>query len=260
MEKDLNEKIALVLGSTGSIGFRTAEIFAQRGAKTILNGRSAEGGVTAVRKLSEQDLHCHFEQGDACNHDDMLRVVGNVVTKLGVPDILVCSGGTVYPGPTPFLELSPEQIINGIQQRVASRLLPVHAIAPRMRDRKGGAIVFVTSDAARHPTPGEVLVGAAGAAIMLATKALAKEMSRWNIRVNCVNVTITSDTKRFDEIFSTPGFSKNLFSKALERFPSGKPPAASNVAEAIAFLASPRSAEITGQTISVNGGLSFGGW
>lgn len=259
-QKEFDRKRAVILGSTGSIGFRVAELLARRGATVVLNGRSAANGLVARNKLSEQGFDCRFEIGDAGVHDDMKRVSRNVAAVLGAPDVLICSGGAVYPGPTPFLDLEPEQILQGIQDRIASRLLPVHAFAPLMRDAGGGVIVLVTSDAARHPTPGEVVVGAAGAAVLLATKALSRELMRWQIRVNCVAITLTSDTKRYAQVFDADDFGSRLFSKALERFPSGRAPSATDVAEAVAFLASPRSAEIAGQTVSVNGGLSYGGW
>ena len=116
------------------------------------------------------------------------------------------------------------------------------------------------TDAARHPTPGEAVIGAVGAAILLMTKALAREFSRWNIRVNSVALTLTTDTPGWDRIFSKPGFENRLFSKALERFPQGRAPSAAEVAEVAAFLASDLASQVNGQTVSVNGGLSFGGW
>ena len=118
---------------------------------------------------------------------------------------------------------------------------------------------MLTTDAARHPTPGESIVGAAGAAVMLLTKALAREFSRWDVRVNAVAMTITSDTPSWDRIFASESFQSRLFTKAVERFPRGRPPSAGEVADVVVFLAAD-AGQVTGQTTSVNGGLSFGGW
>lgn len=103
-------------------------------------------------------------------------------------------------------------------------------------------------------------MGAAGAGVILMTKTLAKELSRWRIRVNGVAMTITSGTPSWDRIFATESFQQKLFDKALQRFPAGRPPAVEEVADAVTFLASDAAGQITGQTLSVNGGLSFGGW
>jgi 3-oxoacyl-[acyl-carrier protein] reductase len=99
-----------------------------------------------------------------------------------------------------------------------------------------------------------------GASVILMTKALAKEFARDRIRVNSVAMTLTSDTPSWDRIFADPSFQNRLFSKALTRFPQGRPPSADEVARVAAFLAGDDAAQVTGQTISVNGGLSFGGW
>lgn len=99
-----------------------------------------------------------------------------------------------------------------------------------------------------------------GASIILMTKALAREFARLNIRVNSLAITLTSDTPSWERIFSGQDFENKLFSKALERFPSGRAPTSDEVARAAMFLLSQDASQINGQTVSVNGGLSFGGW
>jgi 3-oxoacyl-[acyl-carrier protein] reductase len=125
---------------------------------------------------------------------------------------------------------------------------------------RGGSIVMITTDAARVPTPGESIIGAVGASVILMTKALAREFSRWKIRVNSVAMTLTSDTPSWDRIFAKKDFETKVFSKALDRFPSGRAPTSDEVARTAVFLLSEDSGQINGQTVSVNGGLSFGGW
>ena len=92
------------------------------------------------------------------------------------------------------------------------------------------------------------------------TKTLAREFARWNIRVNGLALTITSGTDAFDAAMARDDWVTQLFKKAVSRFPSGKPPTAEEVARVAVFLASDQSAQLTGQTLSVNGGLSYAGW
>jgi 2-hydroxycyclohexanecarboxyl-CoA dehydrogenase len=253
-------KVALVVGSSESIGLRVAQRLAREGATVVLNGRDRDRGETALAELRSDGFTAHFQQGDASRHEDMAGVVERVERDVGPIELLANIGGSARPGPTPFLDLQPADMQRALEGRILPRLFATQAVALRMKERRRGAIVLVASDAARHPTPGESLIGAAGAAVMLLTKALGREFARWGIRVNCMALTITADTPRYDKVFAQPGFSNTLFSKALERFPAGRAPTASEVADVAAFLLSADAAQITGQTLSVNGGLSFGGW
>ena len=80
------------------------------------------------------------------------------------------------------------------------------------------------------------------------------------MRVNAVSMTLTSDTHSWNTIFGEDSFQKTLLEKAAARFPFGRPPTAQEVADVAVFLASSKAGQVAGQTVSVNGGLSFGGW
>ncbi len=253
-------KVVLVTGGTRGIGFRIAEALARGGALVTLNGRSLEHGEEALSRLRPLSPDVSFEPGECGDYGAIAGVVERTVGRAGGLDILVSAGAAGALGPMPFADMTPEQLESGFRSRFFPRIYPVHAALPALRARGGGSIVMVTTDAARHPTPGESLIGAVGAGIVLMTKALAREFARWNIRVNAVALTLTSDTPGWDRIFSKPGFENRLFSKALERFPRGRAPTAEEAAHVAAFLASDLALQVTGQTVSVNGGLSFGGW
>lgn len=253
-------KIALITGGTRGIGFAIAHALARAGAQVVVTGRSEAHGEEALGSLLGVAPNAAFEVAEAGDHAAMSAVVERTVGCYGGLDILVSAGAAGPIGPRPFAEMTAEEIRMSFEARLFPRIFPVHAALPALRARGGGSVVMVTTDAARHPTPGEAVIGAAGAAILLMTKALAREFSRWNIRVNSVALTLTSETPGWDRIFSKPGFENRLFSKALERFPQGRAPKAQEVAEVAAFLASDAASQVNGQTVSVNGGLSFGGW
>jgi NAD(P)-dependent dehydrogenase (short-subunit alcohol dehydrogenase family) len=123
-----------------------------------------------------------------------------------------------------------------------------------MLARGGGAIVSFASDAARIATPGEAVLGGALAANVMFIKTLALELGRQNIRLNAVTPSITRGTKTYDRVMAS-GFSKKLFEKAESRARLGVA-SAENVAPMAVFLASPLASHITGQVVSVNGGIS----
>ncbi|MDO8279117.1 MAG: SDR family oxidoreductase [Burkholderiaceae bacterium] len=261
-EKDLTGKVALITGSTDGLGLRIAENLARRGAGIVLNGRSAERGERALVELKRNVADAaapRFAIGDCAVYDAACAVAKNAASSTGRIDILVSAGATGAVPPMPFANMTGAQLVDSFNSRFFARINPVHAALPFMKEG-GGAVVLIGTDAARHPTSGESIVGAFGAGVMLMTKALGKEFSRWQIRVNCVAMTITSGTAGWNRVFAEETFQSKLFSKALERFPSGRPPNAEEVANVATFLATNDSAQVTGQTISVNGGLSFGGW
>jgi len=258
--RDLAGRVALVTGSTAGIGFRIVEAIAARGARVALNGRRAAAGDAAIARLAHLGADLIFAAGDATRYDEITRVVADVRQRLGAIDILICSGGTDTPGPMLFHEMPPDLFMQAFEARYLARVFPVHATIGKMRERQRGAILLVTTDGGRQVTPGHVINGSIGAATILTTKALALEFARFHVRVNCLALSLTSDTPRYDEIFSKPGFENKVFSSALAKFPFGAAPTATEVAGVAAFLVSDDAAQITGQTISVNGGLSFGGW
>lgn len=254
-------KVALVTGSSGGLGYRVAEKLARAGATVIINSRSEPSGQTALQKLQALGDQVYLAVGD-CGDYDAASAVAKAAAAYGngAIDILVSAGAAGRVAPKPFADFTADEIITAYQSRFLPRIYPVHAALPYLRTH-GGAVVMVGTDAGRHPTPGESIVGAVGAGVILMTKALAKEFSRWNIRVNSVSMTLTSDTPSWDRIFAgDQNFQSKLFDKLASKFPSGRPPTAEEVARVATFLASEEAAQVTGQTISVNGGLSFGGW
>jgi len=252
-------KAALITGGSEGIGLRVAEQLAEAGAHVFINGRSAERGERAVAKLREISPDVRFISGDCASYQDVAAVVDTARSAAGRLDILISAGAEGEIGPTPFAELTPEQIETEFRKRLFPRIFPVHAAWSALREN-GGSVVLLTTDAGRYATPGESVLGAVGASIILMTKALAKEFSRDKIRVNSIALALTSDTPTWDRAFADEGFWRDLGTKVVERFPFGRPPAADEVAAVAVFLASGAAAQVTGQTISVNGGLSFGGW
>jgi NAD(P)-dependent dehydrogenase (short-subunit alcohol dehydrogenase family) len=121
-------------------------------------------------------------------------------------------------------------------------------------DQKSGSIVCVASDASKVATPGEVAIGAAMAAIAMFCRGLAIESKRSGIRVNCVTPSIVRGTPFYDMLMRD-AFASKLFSKA-ERLAALGVVNPDEVADLVAFLASAAAAKITGQTVSVNGGIS----
>lgn len=252
-------KRVLVSGGSAGIGFAAAKLFARRGASVAITGRSAERGGQALQEMRGISADCIFLHGDAGVPQDVARVTREAAHAMGGIDVLISAGAGHATGNKLFESLSIEEIRETFEHLVFPRILPVHAAIPHLKGAGGGSIVMITTDAARHATPGESMVGATGAMTIMLTKVLARELSRDRVRVNSVALTLTSGTPGWDMAFAHE-FSRKVFQKAVERFPFGRPPDADEVAQAMVFLASDEAGQVSGQTLSVNGALSFGGW
>jgi NAD(P)-dependent dehydrogenase (short-subunit alcohol dehydrogenase family) len=129
-----------------------------------------------------------------------------------------------------------------------------HAAYPVMQRQGGGVIVNFSADAAKVATPGEAIHGAVQAAVLMLSRTLAIEGARFGIRVNCITPSITKDTHSYGRMMGDP-FSRKLFEKAEKRARLGVA-AAKDIAPLVVFLAGPGATHLTGQAISVNGGIS----
>lgn len=250
-------KVALVTGSTAGIGARTAEQLAAAGAAVvILNGRSPESGRAMQAELEAKVPYGRFDfvAADYSRPEDVARLFDHAQQRYGGVDIFIHTCMTEGGGPKPFMETTRaywEAAVSGI---FLSLLECCQQAAPQMLAKGGGAIVSFASDAAKVATPGEAVLGGALAANVMFTRTLALELGRQNIRVNGVTPSITTGTRTYDKVMAG-GFSKKLFEKAASRARLGVA-AAENVAPMAVFLASPLASHITGQVISVNGGIS----
>ena len=140
-----------------------------------------------------------------------------------------------------------------MQQALAPMIMSRLAL-PAMREQRGGVIINVAFDAAKAPTPGESVIGAAMAAIVVFSRTLAIEAKRDGIRVNVLTPSLIGNTDVYERIMADP-FSAKLFSNAasLAHLGVAQP---EDLAALMLFLASPTAARLTGQAISVNGGIS----
>ena len=171
----------------------------------------------------------------------------------GAIDILVVSTAAAVL-PRLLGDIEPADIASILVEQAAAPMVMSRAVLPGMRSRGSGAIVVVASDAAKSATPGETVIGAAMAAITMFARAMAMEVKRDGIRVNIVTPSLISGTPIYDRLMEDE-FSARLFGKAAKLASLGVADA-DDVAATIAFLCSADAARITGQAISVNGGIS----
>jgi NAD(P)-dependent dehydrogenase (short-subunit alcohol dehydrogenase family) len=194
-----------------------------------------------------------FIQADTSRADQAQRAVERTCEAIGDIDVLVnATVGAFYP--RVFHEIPISDIEPILVQQSLGPMLMSRAVMAGMRARSGGAIINVSSDAGKVPTPGESVIGAAMAAINMFSRALALEAKRSGIRVNTLTPSLIEGTLTTERVMRDP-FSARLFRNAIAQAHLGLT-VPDDLAGLIVFLASPQGARITGQTISVNGGIS----
>jgi 2-hydroxycyclohexanecarboxyl-CoA dehydrogenase len=137
-------KAALITGGSGGIGLAVAEQLAEAGALVFINGRSAERGERAAEKFRESGHDVQFIAGDCASYQDVAAVVDTARSAAGRLDILVSAGAEGQIGPTPFAELTPEQIDGEFRRRLLPRIFPVHAALPALRENGGSVVLLMT--------------------------------------------------------------------------------------------------------------------
>ena len=253
--KNLKDCGVLVLGGTAGVGLESAMRFAEAGSRVVILGRHDGRGEAACEKVRDRvaTADVGFVRVDATDAADAVRAAAEAEDIMGGIDVLMCTTGPSHP--PQLLHTIP---ITDIAVRINEIILPplhmIHAVLPGMRERKGGAIVAVASDAAKTATPGETLVGAAMAAILLFCRAAALEEKRHRIRINLLTPSLIANTPGAALIAGEP-FAARLFEKAAAMAHLGVAEAG-DLAEMALYLAGPGSRRMTGQAISINGGIS----
>lgn len=259
MEANLAGKVAFVAGSSAGIGKAIALKLATNGADIVLNGRNPKAATKVRKQIEKLGQKVVFEKADITEYKEIKQAVDNAIAKLGKIDILVASGGITgarlvvdY-----FEKTDPVSYILVAKANLLCRLYCVRAVLDHMVERHRGKIIIITTDAGRWPTPAEALAGATGAGIVMATKVLAQELARWQIRVNTISLPPIKDTPGFEHVVQSSPSLAYVFEKGLAKQPF--PVTAEDVAAAALFFASDDANAITGQILSVNGGLCFPG-
>lgn len=244
------DKIAVVTGAASGIGRATAEALAEGGANVIVADINREQGEAAAAAIRSTGRSAQFLPVDLTDLASIADFAAAVHEQFGAVDILVNGAG--WGKTMPFWETTPELWEKLIKLNFVGPMQLTKALLPKMIERGRGKIVNISSDAGRVGSLGETVYSGAKGGLIAFTKSLARETARYNINVNCVCPGPTETPL----LFAVPEGHLEAFKKAIPFRRFGKP---SEIASVVAFFASDAASYVTGQVLSVSGGLTMAG-
>ncbi len=248
---DLTGKVAIVTGSTKGIGRAMAQGLAEAGANVVISSRKQElcdevaAEVAAATGKETLGLACHV--GD---WEGIPGFVDAVVDRFGKIDVLVNNAG-INPAPTTVSEMSLEYWRKLFNVNLEGPLRMSQQVAPVMRDNGGGSIVNIVTMAAYSGGPNVCAYGSSKAALINLTKSMSQEWAPWNVRVNALcpgpfMTEMVAGAERVREGFIDMIANGTLMKRVAD---------ASEIVGPVLYLASDASSYVTGDEISVSGGM-----
>lgn len=247
------KKLAMVTGGTGGIGLETAKALGKQGYDIILNGRDLDKGEAAVKLLESEGINVDFFQFDVTDESAVLDSFEKISLKYGHLDVLVNNAGGLG-GRSRFEEMTTDFYRKVMALNLDSVFFNTRSAIPLLKKGTDASIVNFTSIAGWNSGgPGAGIYGTSKAAVTTLTRALAKDLAEYGIRVNAVSpgtidTAFHSAIKESNiDVFNT--WKNNILLKRL-----GQP---SEVASVIEFLVSEKASFLTGEIIQINGGQDF---
>ena len=248
----LAERVVLVTGGARGIGAAVANALAADGAWVAIGDVDGKGASEAAAAAT--DHHGHPTLGvemDVTSRESIDAAIAKVEADLGPLDVLVNNAGIDII--KPFTESTPDEWSRIISVNLIGTFHCCQSALTGMIERGSGVIVNFASDAARVGSTGEAVYSASKGGVVSFTKTLAREMARHGIRVNCVSPGPT-DTALLAQIADTNPKLRDALARSIPMRRVGEP---DDIAPTVVFLAGDGARYITGQTISVSGGLTM---
>ena len=248
------EKIALITGATGGIGFQVAKRLGKDGYKVILNGIEDEMGAKRVAELEVEGIIAEYYNFDVTDEEAVTKNINLIGNKYGKIDVVINNAGGLG-GRSRFEEMTTEFFRSVMALNLDSTFFVSRAAIPFLKKSENASIINYTSNAAWNAGgPGAGIYGTSKAAVNCLTRALAKDLAEYGIRVNAVSPG-TIDTPFHAQIKATK---PEVFASWKNNILLGRLGQPEEVASVISFLVSKDASFMTAETVQIGGGQALG--
>jgi 2-hydroxycyclohexanecarboxyl-CoA dehydrogenase len=246
------DRVAIVTGGAGGFGREIALRLAREGAKVALLDVNVEGARATASLVAAEGGEAMPLAVDIARRAEVEAAVAEVVGRWRTVHVLVNNAGADRV--MPFVETTEDLWDRLLAVNLKGPIICTRAVLGAMIAQQYGRIVNIASDAGRVGASGEAVYSAAKGGVIAFTKAMARELARHRITVNCV-CPGPSETPLFRREIADPH--PRLAESLLRAIPLGRLGTPADVAPAVLYLASDEAAYVTGQTLSVSGGLTM---
>jgi len=248
----LDNKVALVTGSSRGIGAAIARVFALNGARVAVHGRDV-AALSAVRESIERSGGRAIQVlADTTKFNEIEAMRRQIERELGPIEILVANAGGSYSPPGPLEDTTEEGWHASVEGNLTATFLTIKSILPGMKERKAGNIITISSSAGRRPHPrSPIPYAAAKAGIQILTQDLAAQVGPYGIRANCIAPeTILTDRNK-------GRIPESQIGPLIDAHPIRRLGTPDDIAHAALFLASDEASWISGIVVDVAGGATM---
>ena len=247
---ELRGHVAVVTGGGSGIGRAISRTLADVGATVAILDLSMDGANETAKQIESDGGTATGFQTDVSDFESVEEARDQILEQFGAPRIVVNNAG--WDRAMPFIETEPAFWRKVIDINYLGQVAVSHAFLPSMIEVEAGRIVNIASDAGRVGSLGETVYAGAKGGVIAFTKSLAREVARYQITVNCVCPGPT-DTPMF---YEQPEKVRDALIRAIPFRRLGQP---EDLANAVAYFASDGAGFVTGQVLSVSGGLTMVG-
>jgi len=259
MDLGLKDKVAVIAGASKGLGFATAKVLLEEGARVVISSRSADNLQKAAENLGNPQ-NLKTVAADVTREADCQRLIGETIAAFNVLDVLITNCGG--PAPGNFEGLSDAQWDEAIEKSFKSNLYLIRAALPHLKKSAAPSILTVTSFTTKQPLPNMILSNSVRSATIGLTKSLSFELGQYNIRVNSILPGWTL-TDRVDALLanraeihqSSYDVEKASITADIPLQRMGDP---IEFGRAAAFLVSPAASFVNGVMLNVDGGIYKG--